>query len=72
MTIRKEFESHRLNEEGLKKLDKIRESFSALLDTIEKEAEGADPRLLAIVRTELERTSLFVNKAVASVKANQA
>lgn len=71
MPIRKEFEVHRLNEEGLKKADKVAEGFSVLLDLIEKEAEGGDQRQLAIVRTELERASFYAKKAVASVKANQ-
>lgn len=72
MAIRKEFQVHRLNEEGLKKADEVAEGFSSLLDLIEKKADGGDPRLLAIVRTELERACFYAKKALASVKENQA
>lgn len=72
MTIRSEFVSATLNAQGIEKVTKVREAFSALLDVVEESTrEGGDHRSLAIVRTKLEEASFYAVKAVALALVNQ-
>lgn len=72
------FQSHALNSEGKFKSKTIADAFDELLGVIERELPPTndarlDPsaRLLALVRTDLERACMTARKAVAVRPSNQ-
>lgn len=69
--MKKEFETHRLNETGMKKARAIGEAFEELLVEMEGATEGGDQRCMAIMRTKLEEACFFAKKAMACDPANQ-
>lgn len=72
MTIRREFQVHRLNAEGMIKAERLAEAFSTLLDGIEA-ASNADVagRELALVRTHLQDACFWAKRAMAVAPENQ-
>lgn len=64
------FEAHKLNGDGVKKVDKVRALFDDFLSNLEIEC-GSDGREMAIVRTKLEEASFFANKAISVFAGNQ-
>ena len=68
--MRKEFQVHRLNEEGMSKANKLAEVFSEALTKVE-EIAGADGREMAVARTKLEEASYFAKRAMAQRPENQ-
>jgi hypothetical protein len=60
------FDTKKLNDEGQKRIGRIRVAFDACLSTVVDAAgNGADPRQMAIVKTNLETACLHAVKAVA-------
>jgi hypothetical protein len=63
--MRKEFEVHRLNADGMAKAHRIAHAFEALLAEVEKEtglapdSRGDGAREMALVRTDLERACFY-------------
>ena len=70
MIVRKEFQVHRLNEQGLAKADSLASVFSEALDKIEGLA-GSDGREMVIVRTKMEEASYYSKRAMAQRPENQ-
>jgi hypothetical protein len=77
--IRREFEVHLLNADGIAKAGSMAAAFTALLNHVEMLASPRpDPGLprgareLALVRTHLELASFYAKKAMASQPENQA
>jgi len=68
--IRREFEVHLLNNEGIEKARHMAGLFSVFLDQLE-DITGTDGREVAIVRTKLEEASFFAKKAMANRPENQ-
>jgi len=66
--MHKEFQTHRLNEEGMEKAKMIAYIFDECLDSIESLCPSG--RELAIVRTKLEEACFFAKKAMASDSSN--
>lgn len=63
------FQSHKLNEEGIKRAESIAELFTYTVAALKKVCpEG---REFAIVKTKLEEASFFAKKAMANETANQ-
>jgi len=75
MTIKnREFQVHKLNEQGIQRCEQIAKLFDEFLiqlDSILHEAPFHDPRLNAIVRTKLEEACFFAKKAIATSEINQ-
>ena len=66
------FEVHRLNEAGIAKANAVASAFDHLLGTLQEIAEeGANGRLFAIVKTNLEEACFFAKKAIAIRPENQ-
>lgn len=68
--VRREFEVHILNEDGIRKSRHIAETLNYALSEIEY-AAGADGREMAIARTKLEEACFFAKKAMAGRVENQ-
>lgn len=68
--VRKEFQVHRLNEQGMSKAERLAQVFSEALTKIE-EITGAEGREMAVVRTKLEEGSYFAKRAMAQRAENQ-
>lgn len=69
MSIRPEFQVHRLNEAGIAKARQIAADFTSLLNTIE--AAGVTGRRLALVKTHLEDACFQAKKGIAELPENQ-
>jgi hypothetical protein len=72
-----EFQSHRLNETGIKKVDQVKELFDDLLSELTNDIWAfhspllPEGRHLSIVKTKLEEACMFAVKAVSCDPANQ-
>jgi hypothetical protein len=68
------FDVHRLNDEGMRKAERIAESFAVLLKALEGEVGiiGTGSREFALCRTHLEVAGFFAKKAMACQPENQA
>lgn len=64
-----QFAVHKLNDEGFRKANLIRDSFDNLLSILEKAC--IDGRELSIVKTKLEEACFFAKKAMAINLNNQ-
>lgn len=69
MSIRKEFEVHAMNQQGVQESLRVAEAFSTLLDALEPIVPPG--RLRALVITKLEEASFFAKRAVAEKPENQ-
>lgn len=69
--MHKEFEVHKLSEEGLKKATLIAHVFDDALDALEELWGDDTGREAAIVRTKLEEACFFAKKALAVQAGNQ-
>lgn len=75
--MRKEFEVHRLNDDGMMKARTLAAQFSNLLTACEdicdlkSDSRGEGAREMAIVRTKLEEAAFFCKKAMAVQAKNQ-
>lgn len=65
----KEFQVHRLNEQGIAKANAIAEIFDVALDNLK--CYCPEGRELAIVRTKLEEACFFAKKSIANLPGNQ-
>ena len=63
------FQSHRLNDDGMKKADLIAEVFDDCL--INLRPVCPESREFSIVKTKLEEACFFAKKAMANVASNQ-
>ena len=65
--MRAEFTVHRLNPDGMRKAVAIAESFSALLDELERDipSSATNARDMALVRTKLQEACFFAKRAMA-------
>lgn len=71
MSIRPEFQTHTLNEEGKARAQHLAEAFSSLMDLVEVQGTGGDGRALALAKTKLEEACFFAKRAMATKAANQ-
>lgn len=75
--MRKEFEVHRLNQDGMAKAQRLAHAFEALLAEVEKETglapdtRGEGGREMALVRTKLEEACFYAKKALANQMRHQ-
>jgi len=70
--MHREFQTFRLNSEGISKAEMVATVFDDLLTELETIAgELATSREMSIVRTKLEEAAFFSKKAVASNPRNQ-
>ncbi len=67
--MNKEFEVHRLSEDGLAKCQQVAEAFDALMITVS--AFAIPGREISIFKTKLEEACFFAKKAIAVDPANQ-
>jgi hypothetical protein len=67
--MNKEFEVHKLNEQGFAKVTELAHGFDALLTAILAWIPAS--RELSIVRTKLEEACFFAKKGIANVPENQ-
>lgn len=70
MEIRKEFDVHMLNDDGIAKAKDIALAFSACLNEVEKLC-GEEGREVAIVRTKLQEAAFYAKRAMAMLPQNQ-
>ncbi len=71
-----EFQTHRLNAEGIKKVERVKGLFDEFLRDLTEESLTPDIQLppgrhLSIVKTKLEEACMFAVKAVSCDPANQ-
>ncbi len=64
--MRKEFQVHKLNENGLHAAAGIADTFSRCLDILE-EIAGTEGREMALVRTKMEEACFFAKKTIAQM-----
>ncbi len=64
--MRREFQVHKLNKNGLSAAAAIATCFSVCLETVE-EIAGADGREMALVRTKMEEACFFAKKTIAQM-----
>lgn len=69
--MHKEFEVHKLNDDGFAKANLVASCFDQLLSKLEEIWGDDTGREAAIVRTKLEEASFFAKKAVARQAVNQ-
>lgn len=72
MDINPIFDTHKLNMDGIDKVQALRVAFSNLLDTISAIYGTTPSRESALVKTHLETACMFAVKAVAVNPINQA
>ncbi len=68
--MRKEFQVHLLNEQGIDKARQLAEAFSTLLDKIDELCPG-NSREKSIAITDLEKASFNAKRAIAVLPENQ-
>ena len=68
--MRKEFQVHKLNEEGIKKAVVLAELYHTLAETVQSEIREGSPELTIAFR-KLEESCFYAKKAMAQVAANQ-
>lgn len=71
MSIHEEFKVHRLNEQGLRRAEKIAQEFNDLLTVVVSYGGANSGRHLSLVKTKLEEACFFAKKIIASQPENQ-
>lgn len=66
-----EFAVHKLNEEGFKKANAIRDYFDNILNILASEGMCIEGREFSIVKTKLEEACFFAKKSMAINLVNQ-
>lgn len=67
--MHKEFQVHKLNEQGVQRANKVAILFDALLSDLSLVV--SDGREFAIVKTKLEEACFFAKKSIANQPGNQ-